>query len=111
MPQTNQNVYYDMKRYFLTTLTIMCVLAMIAAPKKSRERMTFDRNWSFCLCKDHAEVKTVLSELGIKDLRLGETKAKVQKNKVTDDTEPEQAQVTASEVTSATVQSAYGNKE
>ena len=111
MPQTNQNVYYDMKRYFLTTLTIMCVLAMIAAPKKSRERMTFDRNWSFRLCKDHAEVKIVLAELGIKDLRLGETKAKVQKNKVTDDTEPEQAQVTASEVTSATVQSAYGNKE
>ena len=111
MPQTNQNVYYDMKRYFLTTLTIMCVLAMIAAPKKSRERMTFDRNWSFRLCKDHAEVKIVLAELGIKDLRLGETKAKAQKNKVTDDTEPEQAQVTASEVTSATVQSAYGNKE
>lgn len=111
MPQTNQNVYYDMKRYFLTTLTIMCVLAMIAAPKKSRERMTFDRNWSFRLCKDHAEVKTVLAELGIKDLRLGETKAKSQKNKVTDDTEPEQAQVTASEVTSATVQSAYGNKK
>ena len=111
MPQTNQNVYYDMKRYFLTTLTIMCVLAMIAAPKKSRERMTFDRNWSFRLCKDHAEVKIVLAELGIKDLRLGETKAKVQKNKVTDDTEPEQAQVTASEVTSATVQSTYGNKE
>ena len=111
MPQTNQNVYYDMKRYFLTTLTIMCVLAMIAAPKKSRERMTFDRNWSFRLCKDHAEVKIVLAELGIKDLRLGETKAKVQKNKVTDDTEPEQAQVTASEVTSATVQSAYGNKK
>ena len=111
MPQTNQNVYYDMKRYFLTTLTIMCVLAMIAAPKKSRERMTFDRNWSFRLCKDHAEVKIVLAELGIKDLRLGETKAKVQKNKVTDDTEPEQAQVTASEVTSATVQSAYGNEE
>lgn len=100
-----------MKRYFFTTLTIMCVLAMIAAPKKSRERMTFDRNWSFRLCKDHAEVKTVLAELGIKDLRLGETKAKVQKNKVTDDTEPEQAQVTASEVTSATVQSTYGNKE
>ena len=111
MPQTNQNVYYDMKRYFLTTLTIMCVLAMIAAPKKSRERMTFDRNWSFRLCKDHAEVNIVLAELGIKDLRLGETKSKVQKNKVTDDTEPEQAQVTASEVTSATVQSAYGNEE
>ena len=111
MPQTNQNVYYDMKRYFLTTLTIMCVLAMMAAPKKSRERMTFDRNWSFRLCKDHAEVKTVPAELGISDLRLGETKAKAQKNKVTDDTEPEQAQVTASEVTSATVQSAYGNKE
>ena len=100
-----------MKRFFFTTLTIMCVLAMIAAPKKSRERMTFDRNWSFRLCKDHAEVKIVLAELGIKDLRLGETKAKVQKNKVTDDTEPEQAQVTASEVTSATAQSAYGNKE
>lgn len=111
MPQTNQNVYYDMKRYFLTILTIMCVLAMIAAPKKSRERMTFDRNWSFRLCKDHAEVNIVLAELGIKDLRLGETKSKVQKNKVTDDTEPEQAQVTASEVTSATVQSAYGNEE
>lgn len=100
-----------MKRYFFTTLTVMCVLVMMAAPKKSRERMTFDRNWSFRLCKDHAEVKIVLAELGIKDLRLGETKAKVQKNKVTDDTEPEQAQVTASEVTSATVQSAYGNKE
>ena len=100
-----------MKRYFFITLTVMCVLAMIAAPKKSRERMTFDRNWSFRLCKDHAEVKTVLAELGISDLRLGETKAKVQKNKVTDDTEPEQAQVTASEVTSGTVQSAYGNKE
>lgn len=100
-----------MKRYILTTLTIMCVLAMMAAPKKSRERMTFDRNWSFRLCKDHAEVKIVLAELGIKDLRLGETKAKVQKNKVTDDTEPEQAQVTASEVTSATAHSAYGNKE
>ena len=100
-----------MKRYFFITLTVMCVLAMIAAPKKSRERMTFDRNWSFRLCKDYAEVKIVLAELGIKDLRLGETKAKAQKNKVTDDTEPEQAQVTPSEVTSPTLQSAYGNKE
>ena len=100
-----------MKRYFFTTLTVMFVLAMMAAPKKSRERLTFDRNWSFRLCKDHQEVKTVLAELGITDMRLGDTKAKAQKTKVTDDTEPEQAQVTASEVTSATAQSAYSNKE
>ena len=75
-----------MKRYFFTTLTVMFVLAMMAAPKKSRERLTFDRNWSFRLCKDHQEVKTVLAELGITDMRLGDTKAKAQKTKVTDDT-------------------------
>ena len=107
----SKTTHYDMKRKLLTALTVMCVLAMIAAPNKSRERMTFDRNWTFRLCKDHAEVKTVLAELGISDLRLGETNVKAQKNKVTDDTEPEQAQVTASEITSSKAQSAYSNKE
>lgn len=77
----SKTTHYDMKRKLLTALTMMCVLAMMAAPKKSRERMTFDRNWTFRLCKDHAEVKTVLAELGISDVRLGETTAKAQKTR------------------------------
>ena len=106
-----KNQLIMMKKYFITALTVMCVLAITAAPKKTRERMTFDRNWSFRLCKDYAEVKTVLVELGISDIRLGETKVKIHKNKVTDDTEPEQAQVTASEVTISTAKSGYGHVE
>ena len=93
-----------MKKELLIALIAVCLAAQVAAaPKKYRQRMTFDREWSFRLCKDYVEAKGVLTALGVEDNRIGEIAKKAEKTKVTHDTEPEQAQVTAGEVTSAKV--------
>ena len=73
-----------------------------SATRPLRQRLTFDQGWQFKLCRDRADVVSTLQSLGISDTRLGETTAEATQTKVTDDTEPEQAQVTASEITAAT---------
>ncbi len=70
-----------------------------SAPTKKRVKMTFDQGWMFRLCSDRNEAVTVLKTLGVAEPSLVENVAVGKKTKVTDDTEPEQAQVTASEVT------------
>lgn len=84
-----------------STLSIALLLSSItfAAPQTPRQRLTFDQSWQFRLCKDKAEVFRLLDSLEVKDIRLDLTDTKAKKNKVKDDTEPEQAQVTASEIT------------
>ncbi len=80
------------------TLFLICASHVIAAPP--RQRLTFDRDWRFRLCSDSADLIHTLRDLGIGDNPLSSPRVTV-KTKVTDDTEPEQAQVTASEITQA----------
>lgn len=67
----------------------------------ARQRLTFDGDWQFKLCADSADVIHTLQSFGIKENPL-KLNGKIGKTTVTDDTEPEQAQVTASEVVTAT---------
>ena len=99
-----------MKKTTLLLLTALCIaLGTDAATGKYRQKLTFDRDWYFRLCKDREEVKRVLNSLDVQDVRLGDTGKKAEKTKVTHDTEPEQAQVTASEVTQATAKAGVGD--
>ena len=99
-----------MKKTTLLLLTALCIaLGTDAATGKYRQKLTFDRDWYFRLCKDLEEVKHVLNSLDVQDVRLGDTGKKAEKTKVTHDTEPEQAQVTASEVTQATAKAGVGD--
>lgn len=87
----------------VSILILLSVVVCSAAPKQLRQRLTFDQGWQFRLCKNHQEVKMVLDSLGVKDAPSDSPKEERKVNKVTDDTEPEQAQVTAGEVTASTV--------
>lgn len=99
-----------MKKTTLLLLTALCIaLGTDAATGKYRQKLTFDRDWYFRLCKDREEVKHALNSLDVQDVRLGDTGKKAEKTKVTHDTEPEQAQVTASEVTQATAKAGVGD--
>ena len=93
---------------------LLCMLLAVticsAAPKQLRQRLTFDQGWQFRLCKNHQEVKAVLDSLGVKNASFGTGEMKAAKTNVTDDTEPEQAQVTAGEVTATTVRGAISSK-
>ena len=75
-------------------------LGMTAANKK-RTLGTFDQGWTFKLCANHTEASQVLRSLGISNPNLSSNAPSAKKTKVTDDTEPEQAQVTASEITTS----------
>lgn len=74
---------------------------MSASASSSRQRLTFDLGWRFKLCPDSADVISTLRSLGITDNPLESGFMNKETTKVKDDTEPEQAQVTASEVTTA----------
>lgn len=74
---------------------------MSASASSSRQRLTFDLGWRFKLCPDSADVINTLRTLGITDNPLEAGFLNKEMTKVKDDTEPEQAQVTASEVTTA----------
>ena len=87
----------------VSILILLSVVVCSAAPKQLRQRLTFDQGWQFRLCKNHQEVKMVLDSLEVKDAPSDSPKEERKVNKVTDDTEPEQAQVTAGEVTASTV--------
>lgn len=95
--------------YLAMLLSMMSMLAS-AAPKNPRQRLTFDQGWTFRLCKDKQDAVRLLDSLGVDVSGFGLTTKKNEKNKVTDDTEPEQAQVTASELSFATsASSLYDN--
>lgn len=64
-----------------------------------RQKLTFDQGWQFRLCSDKEDVLSTLRLYDISDNPLAEEQQAAAKTKVTDDTEPEQAQVTASEIT------------
>lgn len=89
-----------MKRIFLYTLLLILSTHCIAKPT-CRQQLSFDQGWTFRLCTDSADVISTLHRFGIDDNPLLTT-TKTLKTKVVDDTEPEQAQVTASEITTNT---------
>lgn len=82
----------------------------INAASKKRTRCTFDQGWTFKLCANHAEASKVLHTLGITNPNLSSPTSAAKKTKLTDDTEPEQAQVTASEITSSNTSSLLSDK-
>ena len=91
------------KKICLSLCMLLAAAICSAAPKQLRQRLTFDQGWKFRLCKNHQEVKAVLDSLGVKNVSFDTDGKKAAKTKVTDDTEPEQAQVTAGEVTASAV--------
>ena len=89
-----------MKKRIIILLVLLAAICMgMQASTKKRIRGTIDQGWTFRLCANHAEASEVLRTLGIADPDLSAQTATTQKTEVTDDTEPEQAQVTASEIT------------
>lgn len=86
-------------KYLLLAAAMLCTSYSMAAGV--RQRLTFDRDWQFRLCRDSADVIQTLRKLGVKDNPLT-VQQRAAVTKVTDDTEPEQAQVTASEVVNVT---------
>ena len=87
------------KRIIILSVLLAAICLGMQASTKKRIRGTFDQGWTFRLCANHAEASEVLRTLGITDSDLSAQVAATSKTKVTDDTEPEQAQVTASEIT------------
>mgnify|MGYP007081944384 CR=1 FL=1 len=85
------------QKLIILSLALMMYCGTMTAAAKHRLRATFDQGWTFRLCKTHADASEVIKSLGIANPGLTTQAATTQKNKVTDDTEPEQAQVTASE--------------
>ncbi len=87
-----------MKKIFLFLFVVSTCL-LCSAKQAIRQKLTFDQGWQFRLCKDREDVLSTLRLFNIPDNPLLEEQKSATKTKVTDDTEPEQAQVTASEVT------------
>lgn len=87
------------KRIIILSVLLAAICLGMQASTKKRIRGTFDQGWTFRLCANHAEASEVLRTLGIADSDLSAQVAATSKTEVTDDTEPEQAQVTASEIT------------
>ena len=86
-----------MNRKSLLLLSIGIFTVLTATSADVRQRLTFDLDWKFKLCRDSSDVIQTLRTLGISDNPLSATRHNAVTTKVTDDTEPEQAQVTASE--------------
>lgn len=84
-------------RYFVFFI-LLSVSLLVNAKTGERMKMSFNQGWQFKLCKDSAEVRRTLTGLGINDNPFSSSVHQVWKNRVKDDTEPEQAQVTASEL-------------
>ena len=69
-----------MKKTTLLLLTALFIaLGTDAATGKYRQKLTFDQDWNFRLCKDREEVKRVLNSLEVQDVRLGEAGSKAEK--------------------------------
>ncbi|MDO4496716.1 MAG: glycoside hydrolase family 2 TIM barrel-domain containing protein [Bacteroidales bacterium] len=63
----------------------------------ARQRLSFDEGWQFFLCFDKAKAIETLKSLNIEDSSVEGSSASSKTNKVTDDTEPEQAQASSAE--------------
>ena len=98
------------QKLIILSLALMMYCGTMTAAAKHRLRATFDQGWTFRLCKTHADASEVIKSLGIANPGLTTQAATTQKNKVTDDTEPEQAQVTASEITTSQASLQYSDK-
>lgn len=102
-----------MKTRIIITLLLLCSFCIMvhAATPRKRAKVTFDQGWTFKLCGNRQEAIKTLSSLGIAGPTIGDSShGTVKKTKVTDDTEPEQAQVTASEVTTSASDKTYADK-
>lgn len=102
-----------MRTRITIALLLLCsfsIMAHAAAPRK-RAKVTFDQGWTFKLCESRQEAAKTLSALGIADPVFSNSHSTTKKTKVTDDTEPEQAQVTASEITASSSKKTYADKE
>lgn len=75
-------------RFLVTTFLLLSVAASVAA-----QRLTFDNDWRFRLCRDTADVGMCLRSFGITENPSAHIQNATIINKVSDDTEPEQAQV------------------
>ena len=89
------------KELLILSLTFMICCGSINAITKNRIRVTFDQDWNFLLCKNHTDATEAIQRLGVDHPGLSFGTKTINKTKVSDDTEPEQAQVTASEVTTS----------
>lgn len=98
------------KKVIILSLAFLVWCGSTNAAAKNRIRATFDQGWTFRLCKNHADATKVIKGLGVVNPGLDTTVKGTKKTKVTDDTEPEQAQVTASEVTTSKATLQYDDK-
>lgn len=72
-------------------LLLLIINAMTLTPTLSAQRLTFDGGWRFRLCRDTVETGQCLRSLGIGENPSATDRKAVARNRVTDDTEPEQA--------------------
>lgn len=99
------------KRIVILSFLMASLCLGINATNKKRIQCTFDQGWTFKLCANHAEATKVLNTLGIENPNISASSSVAKKTKVTDDTEPEQAQVTASEITTSHSAQTYADKD
>ena len=99
------------KRIVILSFLMASLCLGINATNKKRIQCTFDQGWTFKLCANHAEATKVLNTLGIENPNISASSSVAKKTKVTDDTEPEQAQVTASEITTSHSAQIYADKD
>ena len=98
------------KKVMILSLAFLICCGTSHAADKNRIRASFDQGWTFRLCKSHADATEVIRQLGVANPGLSLNQPTAKKTKVTDDTEPEQAQVTASEVTTSKASQASSDK-
>ena len=98
------------KKLIILSLAFIACCGSVHAAAKNRIRATFDQGWTFRLCKTHADATEVIKGLGVANPGLSLNTQTAKKTKVTDDTEPEQAQVTASEITTSKSSLLYNDK-
>ena len=98
------------KKVMILSLAFLICCGTSHAADKNRIRASFDQGWTFRLYKSHADATEVIRQLGVANPGLSLNQPTAKKTKVTDDTEPEQAQVTASEVTTSKASQASSDK-
>ncbi len=106
----NLQITHMKKRIIILSFLMASICLGMKSNPKLRIKGTFDQGWTFRLCASHAEASKVLQSLGIANPDLSSPASTAQKTKVTDDTEPEQAQVTASEITTSNAYSQSSDK-
>ena len=99
-----------MKKLVVLALALLAVGSAANAAVKQRVQCTFDQGWTFRLCASRAEAEDAVKALGVSQPGLAANVTTAKRPKVTDDTEPEQAQVTASEITAPAPSAARSDK-